>query len=412
MSGIVIVGSGQAGVQTAFSLRDEGYEGDLTIIGEEPDAPYQRPPLSKAYLLGKLDDEGLLLKGRKLYDDYRIQLRAGVRVTAIDRAAKTVLLDDGDSLSYDHLVLATGARQRTLGVPGEDLGGVLALRTVADARALMARFSDVKRAVVVGGGFIGLEFAAVARTKGIEVMIVELALRPMGRALSAEMSRFFQERHIAWGSHFLFGTGVKAFHGEAGQLTRVELTDGVSLYAELALVGVGVIPNCELAAAAGLAIANGIVVDEQLRTSDPSISAIGDCAQHPNPFSAVGPVRVESVQNATDQGRCVAARLMGKPRSYDAVPWFWSDQGDLKLQMAGLGTGHDTAVVRGDPATGAFSVFCFKDSVLIGAESVNRGPDHVMARRLIGSHSKITPAQAADEATPLKTFLTPPAARP
>jgi 3-phenylpropionate/trans-cinnamate dioxygenase ferredoxin reductase subunit len=411
VSGIVIVGSGQAGVQTAFSLRDEGYEGDITIVGEEPDTPYQRPPLSKAYLLGKLDEEGLLLKGRKLYEDYRIRLVEGVKATAIDRAAKTLALDDGSSLSYDHLVLATGARQRMLNVPGEDLGGVLPLRTVADARALMARFSHVKRAVVVGGGFIGLEFAAVARAKGIEVLIVELAPRPMGRALSTEMSRFFEERHIAWGSKFLFGTGVRAFHGEGGQLTRVELSDGVNIDAGLALVGVGVIPNAELAQAAGLKVANGIVVDEQLLTSDPSISAVGDCAQHPNPFSLVGPVRVESVQNATDQGRCVGARLAGKPRTYEAVPWFWSDQGDLKLQMAGLSTGHDTAVLRGDPATGSFSVFCFKDGVLIGAESVNRGPDHVMARRLIGTHSKITPEQAADEATPLKTHLiTTPAA--
>lgn len=410
MSGIVIVGSGQAGVQTAFSLRDEGYEGELTIVGEEPDTPYQRPPLSKAYLLGKLDDEGLLLKGRKLYDDYRIRLLAGVRATAIDRQAKTLALEDGASPSYDHLVLATGARQRMLNAPGEDLGGVLPLRTVADARALMARFSDAKRAVVVGAGFIGLEFAAVARAKGIEVLIVELAPRAMSRALSAEMSRFFEARHVAWGSKFLFGTGVKAFHGDGGQLTSVELSDGARVEAELALVGVGVIPNAELAQAAGLEVANGIFVDQQLLTSDPSISAIGDCAQHPNPFSAVGPVRVESVQNAIDQGRCVAARLMGKPRIYEAVPWFWSDQGDLKLQMAGLSTGHDTAVMRGDPASESFSVFCFKDGALIAVESVNRGPDHVMGRRLIGSHSKITPEQAADEATPLKSYLVTPAA--
>lgn len=405
MERVVIVGSGQAGVQTAFSLRDEGFDGALTIIGDEPGTPYQRPPLSKAYLLGKLDDEGVLLKARPLYDDYRIGLVDGVGATAIDRGARSVALTRGEAIAYDHLVLATGSRQRTLGVPGEDLAGVQPLRTLADARRLITSLPTVKRAVVVGGGFIGLEFAAVARTLGIDVTIVELAPRPLGRSLSAEMSQFFEERHAAWGSKFLFGAKVSSFHGEDGRLTSVELEGGMMLEAEVALVGVGVIPNSELAQAAGLQVGNGIVVDDGLLTSDPAISAIGDVALHPNPYSVMGPVRVESVQNATDQGRCVAARLMGKARPYDSTPWFWSDQGDLKLQIAGLSPGHVTAVVRGDPAAGAFSVFCFVGDRLLAVESVNRGPDHIMARRLLAAGAPIRPEQAADESVPLRAYL-------
>lgn len=407
MRQVVIVGAGQAGVQAGISLRDEGFEGAIRIVGEEPDLPYQRPPLSKAYLLGKLDDEGVLLKAAHLYDEYRLDCSFGVRAEAIDRAARSVRLSNGDVAPYDHLILATGARNRILDLPGADFDGVVTLRTLAHAKDLMARIDAVKRVVVIGGGFIGLEFAAVAAAKGIQVMVVEVAPRPMGRALSAEMSRFFQEQHVAWGVDFLFGAAACAFKGEGGKVTAVELSDGVSIPADLVLVGVGVIPNAELAAEAGLATDNGVVVDEQLLTADPAIFAIGDCARHPNRFSVVGPVLVESVQNATDQGRAVACRIAGRPIApYDAIPWFWSDQGHLKLQIAGLGAGHDTTVVRGDPATGAFSVFCFKDGRLLAVESVNKGPDHVMARRLIAAGAALTPDQAADDKTPLKTYLT------
>jgi 3-phenylpropionate/trans-cinnamate dioxygenase ferredoxin reductase subunit len=402
---VVIVGTGQAGVQTAFSLRDDGYEGEIVLIGEEPGLPYQRPPLSKSYLLGKLDETGVLLKGADLYGENRLILRDGVTVQAIDRPGRTVRLSSGEDLSYDHLVLATGARQRALGVPGEDLDGVLTLRTIVDARGLKARLEGVRRAVVVGAGFIGLEFAAVARAQGVEVTVVELAPRPLGRALSAEMASFFQERHRTWGVDFIFGALIEEILGKDGRVTGVRLKDGRDVPADLVLVGVGVLPNAELAADAGLLVDNGVVVDEHMRTTDPAILAVGDCATHPNPFSAVGPVRVESVQNATDQGRCAAATIVGLPQPYAAVPWFWSDQGDLKLQMAGLSTGHDAAVVRGDRAQGAFSVFCFKDGRLLAVESVNRGPDHVMARRLIAAQAPITPEQAADEALPLKSFL-------
>ena len=402
---VVIVGSGQAGVQTALSLRDEGFGGSIAVVGEEPGLPYQRPPLSKAYLLGKTDDEGVLLKAPSVYADYRIELIDGVRVEAVERTERRLRLSSGAALDYDQLVLATGARQRLLDVPGADLNGVLALRTLADAKVLLARIGAVKRAVVVGGGFIGLEFAAVARAKGIEVLVVEIAPRPMGRALSSEMSRFFEERHIGWGAGFLFGVGVRAFHGHGGVLERVELSDGVSIEADLALVGVGVIPNAELARDAGLAVANGIVVDETLATSDPAIRAAGDCAQHPNRYSLTGPTRVESVQNAVDQGRCAAAGVLGTPRAYDALPWFWSDQGDLKLQIAGLGPGHDTAVVRGDPASGQFSVFCFAKGRLAAVVSVNRPTDHILSRRLLSGGVAVTPEEAADPGLELKALL-------
>lgn len=402
--GVVIVGGGQAGAQAAVSLRDGGYAEAVTLIGEEPGLPYQRPPLSKAYLLGKIGGDQMLLKAASVYADNAIAVIDGIAVDAIDRSAKHVSLSNGRTLDYDHLVLATGARQRVLEVPGAELDGIMLLRTLADADALMARIDGVRRAVVVGAGFIGLEFAAVARAKGIEVVIVEAAPRPMGRALSADMARFFEERHIGWGSSFLFGAGVSRFVGE-GHVRAVELTDGVTIEADLVLVGIGVIPNDELAAKAGLETADGIVVDHFLQTSDPAIFAIGDCARHPNPYCDGGPARIESVQNATDQGRSVAARILGSDQRYDAIPWFWSDQGDLKLQIAGVGTGHDTTVVRGDPAAGAFSVFCFRGDRLLAVESVNRGPDHIMARRLIAAGAAITAAEAADEATPLKALL-------
>ena len=402
--GVVIVGSGQAGVQAAVSLRDGGFAGPVTIVGHERGLPYQRPPLSKAYLLGKMIGEQILLKAATVYLDNDITLIDGVAVISVDRAAKSVKLEDRRSLPYDQLILATGARQRTLDVPGAELDGVHFLRTLADADALMARIDGVRRAVVVGAGFIGLEFAAVARTKGIEVVIVEVAPRPMGRALSAEMAGFFEQRHIEWGSSFLFGASVTHFLGK-GQVSGVQLSDGVTITADHVLVGVGVIPNDELAAAADLDVADGILVDQYLQTSDPAIFAIGDCARHPNRFCTDSTARIESVQNATDQGRSVAARIFGGEQPYDAIPWFWSDQGTLKLQIAGVGTGHDITVVRGDPGSGAFSVFCFTGDRLVAVESVNRGPDHIMARRLIAAGNCVSPAEVADERIPLRSLL-------
>ncbi len=404
MQQIVIVGAGQGGLQAAASLRDGGFDGRLLLIGDEPGLPYQRPPLSKAYLLGAADDESILLKPAAFFEDDRIELVNDTRVAGIERPERRVRLRSGAAIDYDHLILATGARNRPLSVPGADLDGVVSIRTLEDTRRLQGLMAGAGSVVVVGGGFIGLEFAAVAAAKGLKVLVVETAPRPLGRALSTEMSRFFTEAHIGWGVDFVFGTGVEAILGET-RVTGVRLANGLSVAADIVVVGIGVLPNQELAADAGLAVANGIVVDEHLLTSDPAISSLGDCAEFDTPFSIVGRVRVESVQNAIDQARGIAARLTGRPAPYNAVPWFWSDQGPLKLQMAGLSAGHDTAVVRGDRSSGAFSVFCFAKDRLLAVESVNMPADHMAGRRLLSAGEAITPAQAADVDVPLKTLL-------
>lgn len=409
MQQIVIVGAGQGGLQAAASLRDGGFDGRLLLIGDEPGLPYQRPPLSKAYLLGKADEDSILLKPAGFFEDERIDLISDTRVAAIERGDRRVRLQSGAAVGYDHLILATGARNRALSVPGAQLDGVVSIRTLKDARRLRGLMDGARRAVVVGGGFIGLEFAAVAAAKGLKVLVVEAAPRPLGRALSAEMSRFFTQAHIGWGVDFMFGTGVEAILGET-RVTGVRLANGVAVEADIVVVGIGVSPNHELAAQAGLAVANGVVVDENLITSDPAISSLGDCAEFDSPFSIVGRVRVESVQNAVDQARGIAARLTGRPAPYAAVPWFWSDQGPFKLQMAGLASGHDTAVVRGDPGSGAFSVFCFAGDRLLAVESVNMPGDHMAGRRLLAAGAAITPAQAADTGVELKALLSRPQA--
>ncbi len=404
MQQIVIVGAGQGGLQAAASLRDGGFDGRLLLIGDEPGLPYQRPPLSKAYLLGAADDDSILLKPAGFFEDDRIELLSDTRVAGIERAERRVRLQSGAAIDYDHLIVATGARNRPLNVPGATLHGVVSIRTLEDTRRLQGLMAGAKSVVVVGGGFIGLEFAAVAAAKGLKVLVVESAPRPLGRALSTEMSRFFTEAHIGWGVDFVFGTGVESIIGSE-RVTGVRLANGLSVDADIVVVGIGVLPNQELAAEAGLAVANGIVVDELLTTTDPTISSLGDCAEFDTPFSITGRVRVESVQNAVDQARNIAARLTGRPTPYLAVPWFWSDQGPLKLQMAGLAAGHDTAVVRGDRDSGAFSVFCFAKERLLAVESVNQPADHMAARRLLATGAAITPAQAADADTPLKTLL-------
>jgi len=404
MDKIVIVGTGQAGVQAAISLRDEGYDGALTLVGEEPGWPYQRPPLSKAFLLGKTDEEGLLLRAPSFYSEYRIEFIESVRAEAIERPERWVRLSNGRTVDYDHLVLATGARQRPLPATGAELEGVLDLRTLQDAQALKARIADAKGAVVVGGGFIGLEFAAVARSQGVAVTVVEIAERVMARAVSPQMSAFFRRKHEEWGSDFRFGVGLREIRG-SGAVSEVALGDGSFIDADLVLVGIGVMANIELAEAAGLEVGNGIVVDDLLRTSDHAISAIGDVALHPNRFSATGPLRLESVQNAADHARCVAARLTGDAKTYDGLPWFWSDQGPDKLQIAGLTTGYDHVVVRGDAGQGSFSAFCYKSGQLVGVESVNRASDHVFGRKILGLNRSIEPEQAADLSFDLKAAL-------
>jgi 3-phenylpropionate/trans-cinnamate dioxygenase ferredoxin reductase subunit len=395
---VVIVGAGHAGVQAAVSLREEGYEGDIVLLSAEKDLPYQRPPLSKAFLKGEMDIHGLPLRAEALFREQRIGLRLGVRATRIDRASRRAELSDGPAVEYGHLILATGARQRRLDAPGVDLPGVYVLRDIADATAIRERLGAGRKVVIIGAGFIGLEIAATATSLGAEATIVEIA-RPMGRAVSAIMSDFFLKAHAAFGARFRLGLGVGAIEGRE-RAEAVVLTDGETLSADMVIVAVGVVAEDALARATGLECANGVVVDEHLRTSDPAISAIGDCADFPH--AALGlRTRLESVQNAVDQGRSVAARLAGKPEPYDELAWFWSDQRDLKLMIAGLPHGVDQWVVRGDPATRAFSTFGFRAGKLAVVESVNRAGDHAAAKRIIGL-KPLTPDEAADPAFDLR----------
>lgn len=398
---VAIVGAGQAGFQTASSLRQEGFAGRVLLIGDEPALPYQRPPLSKSYLAGDSGLDELWLRPQSFYEKERIELVTGETVTQIDRPGRRLRLGSGGEIACDQIVLATGARFRPLAVPGAELDGVLPLRTLADADLLRERLGEVREIVVVGAGFIGLEFAAVARAAGVGVHIVEVTQHPMGRVVSDQTSRFFTGAHIGWGSTISLGAAVVRILGAGGRVEAVELDDGRVLPADLVLVCIGVLPNTELARDAGLEIGNGVVVDEYLATGAAAIAAIGDCANFPTRF-AEGRVRLESVQNGVDQARSVAARIAGKPAPYDKVPWFWSDQADLKLQIAGITAGHDAAVVRGDPEAGSFSVFCFRERRLIGVESVNRPADHIVARRLLVVEPRLTPEQAADESFDLR----------
>ncbi len=407
MSGILVVGAGQAGFQAAASLRESGFAGPLTLVGEEAQPPYQRPPLSKAYLAGKTDARGLLLRQETFCAEHAITRRRA-RATGIDRTERRVRLEDGQSLAYDHLILATGTRNRALPVPGADLAGVHGLRTLDEADALKSALEHARQIVVVGAGFIGLDFAAVCAARGLSVTVIEAADRVMARAVSPETSAAFRDFHEASGVTILFGAGVSAVEGADGRVAAVTLADGKSLPADLVLVGIGVVPNQELAEAAGLPVHDGIVVDAFLATADPAISAIGDGARFPTRFAAGLPhgdrVRIESVQNAVDQGRCLAARLTGRPSAYDAVPWFWSDQGPRKLQIAGLGSPGDASVLR--RAGAGFSVFRFRDGRLSAVESVDRPADHMAARRIIAAGRSLTPDQAADPAFDLKALAT------
>ncbi len=391
-----IVGAGQAGFQVAASLRQEGFAGRIVLIGDEPVLPYQRPPLSKAYLAGQVGVDELWLRPAEFYAKQQIDPIYGDIVTSIDRRERRLRLISGLEVSWDYLIFATGARCRPLPVPGAEFDGVMMLRTLADADILRQRLDTAREVVVVGAGFIGLEFASVAIAGGADVHIIEVTHQPMGRVVSAPISRFFTEQHIRWGAKVSLGTGVARIVGHGNRVAGVETTDGRLLSADLVLICIGVIPNSELADGAGLAVDNGIVVDRYLTTGDPAIFAIGDCASFPTPFAS-GRVRLELVQNAVDQARCVAEGLAGQRQPYEKVPWFWSDQGDLKLQIAGITTGHSQAVIRGEPDTCQFSVFCFAGGRLIGVESVNRPADHAMARRLLAGDPRLSPEQAADE---------------
>jgi 3-phenylpropionate/trans-cinnamate dioxygenase ferredoxin reductase component len=401
-AGVVVVGAGHGGFQLAASLRQHGYDGRVTLIGDEPHLPYQRPPLSKDYLDGKIGLDLLLMRPETFFTQHRIELVTGRAVAAIDRAAKAVVLSTKARIDYDHLVLATGARNRVPPLPGVELDGVCYLRNLAETENLKQRLAAASHCVVIGAGFIGLEFAAIARGKGKPVHIVELVDRVMARVVCPDTSAYFGDAHRATGVEFSFGARVERLGGEGGKVTHVVLQDGRSLPADLVIISIGVMPNEELAAAAGLKVENGVVVDERLLTADPNISAIGDCAAFPSRHSLKNPVRLEAVQNATDHARCVAERLMGKGGPYTALPWFWSEQGTLRLQIAGLTTGFQQVVLRGNYEGGEYSAFCYAGDKLLGIESINKPADHAFGRRLLAAGRGVTPQEAADESFDLR----------
>jgi len=407
ISRVVIIGSGQAGVECAVALRHDGFSGSIVMIGDEPDLPYQRPPLSKEFLKS-VEDSSLPLKGEAVYTQSEIERRLGESVVSIDRAANEVELSNGERVPYDHLVIATGARNRFPPIEGLDTSKVLELRTLAHARTLTGRLDGLKHVTIIGGGFIGLEVAALLRQRDIAVDVLEFADRLMGRVLSPMMSAQFLRLHEEMGTRIRLQTVAKSV-AEKGDRFAVTLSDDDTLETDTIVMAAGVVPNVELAAEAGLEIDNGIAVDEMLLTSDPSISAIGDVANHPNVW-ATGRIRLESVQNAVDQGKCVAARLAGKSYPYRDLPWFWSHQGKQKLQIAGLNVGMNDAVMRGDPADGKFSVFVYRGDQLIAVESLNAPADHMVARRLLAAGINVTKEQAADPAADLKSMIPRPAA--
>ncbi len=393
--GVVIVGGGQAGLEVAAGLRTQGYEGTVTLICEEPHAPYQRPPLSKEFLTGKQEVNRVFLRTLAFYEKQRIDLILEERVTEINAGAKMVHLAGGGSVPYAQLILAVGARNRQLPATGAE--NVLYLRSLDEAVTLKQRIAEAHHGVtVIGGGFIGLEVAAAARIAGKPVTVIEAAPRLMARAVSPLLSNFFLDLHRAHGAEILLNSVAVEVRADA-----VLLKNGLRIAADLVVAGIGVIPNVDLASAAGLEVNDGIMVDEYMRTTDPAIFAIGDCADHPNVFAG-GRARLESVQNAVDQAKCAVRAILGQPMPYRDVPWFWTDQFETRFQMAGLSGTHDQSVLRGSIEARKFSVFYFKQGRLLAVDSVNRPGDHVAARKMLAAGTPLTLEQAADETFDLK----------
>ncbi|MEM1434517.1 MAG: FAD-dependent oxidoreductase [Pseudomonadota bacterium] len=400
MSGVLIVGAGHAAGQAAASLRQEGYTDAITVLGDEPYVPYQRPPLSKQYLSGEQPLERVYLRPEKFYADKDINLETGVTVSALNPADNTVATADGRSFSYEHLILATGSRPRKLALEGADLAGIHYLRTIEDVDGIRAEMGEGKRIVIVGGGYIGLEVASVCVEHGMEVHVLEMEDRILQRVTTPEMSAYYHQLHEGRGVHLHTNTLVSGFAG-SGRVAAV-LCGDQRFEADLVIVGIGIIPNVELAADAGLACDNGILVDERCRTSVPNVYAIGDCTNHPNPTLGRR-LRLESVPNAMDQARVTAANICGKDKIYDAVPWFWSDQYELKLQMVGFSTDADTQVLRGSQAENQFAVFYLKEGKVVAADAVNSAKEFMICKQLVGK--PVDAAVLADPATDLKSLL-------
>jgi len=400
---VIIVGAGQGGGETAQRLRQGGFKGDITLIGEEPCAPYQRPPLSKAYLKGELSMERLLLRPKSVYAEENVSLLSPLKAVWIDRANKRVRVEGGRELPYDALVLATGARPRKLPLVGADLDGVHLFRTAADVDAVRARFKSGAKLVVIGAGYIGLEVAAVARQCGLTVTVVETAVRPLARVTSPEVAGFFLDEHTRQGVRFVLGGQPALIRGEE-HVTGVRLADGEEIDADLVVAGIGITPETTLARHCGLTVEDGIVTDRQCRTSDPAIFAIGDCARRPMVHYGERLARLESVHNAVEGAKIVAATILGQSHAEEA-PWFWSDQYDLKLQIAGLFQGYDHVVFRGVMADRAFAAFYYKGDRLIAVDAVNRPGEYLGAKLLIQTNRTVAPSTIEDMSRPMKEIV-------
>ena len=390
----LIIGAGHAAGQLVASLRQKGYEGRIVLLGDEPYLPYQRPPLSKKFLAGELPAERLFVKPAAFYDDQDIDVRLNTRVASIDREAKTVTTDSGESIPYTSLAIATGARVNRLSCPGAELNGIHYLRNIEDVDAIREDCKDGARVVIVGAGYIGLEVAAVLREMGSDVVVLETADRVMSRVVSPPVSAFFESVHRARGVDLKLSTGLQSFDGDQ-RFEAAVTTDGDRIEGDVAIVGIGIRPNTELAEAAGLDVDNGIVVDAHCRTTDADIYAIGDCTRHPSAVYERS-LRLESVQNALEQAKTAAANIAGGDAEYNEVPWFWSDQYHLKLQIAGLSEGFDDYVLRGDPADEHFSCAYLRDGRLIAIDSINAPKDFMLSKALIKDACRIDPERLAD----------------
>lgn len=398
---VLIVGGGHAGAQTAIALRQAGYEGSIAIVGDESDPPYERPPLSKEYFTGEKDLDRLLIRPLSFWREREVELLLGRRVVRVDPETSTVELSNGDALGWTRLVWAAGCAPRRLDCDGANLDGVHVLRERADADAILAHLPRVRQAVVVGGGYIGLEAASALTKAGVAVTVLEAQDRVLARVAGEPLSRFYEQRHRDHGVDVRLNASVAAIVGKDGQVSGVRTADGASLPAQLVLVGIGVIPAVEPLRAAGVKGDNGVDVDAFCRTSLADIYAVGDCAAHINRFADGRRIRLESVQNAVDQAAVVARHIMGAAQAYDAVPWFWSNQYDLRLQTVGLHQGHDRIVLRGDPDAGAFSLIYLAGERLLAVDCVNAPKDYMQGRKLVAGPDRFDAERLADPAVSL-----------